>query len=127
MTDQAVPPYGGGGGGAKGVVENPMNVLLYGFLTCGIYSIYWTYLRVKEMNAYLGREQVNPMFIFPGCFCAPLVWYADHLFAQGLPEMQRQAGVPVKDDYIMDLLLLIFLAPVGQYMIQQKLNEIWSR
>ena len=46
MTDQAVPPYGGGGG-AKGVVENPMNVLLYGFLTCGIYSIYWTYVRVK--------------------------------------------------------------------------------
>ena len=41
--------------------------------------------------------------------------------------MQQKAGVPVKDDYIMDLLLLILLAPVGQYMIQQKLNEIWSR
>lgn len=127
MTDQVVPPYGGGGGGPKGVVENPMNVLLYGFLTCGIYSIYWMWVRVKEMNAYLGREQVNPMFIFPGCLCFPLVWYADHLFAQGLPEMQQKAGVPVKDDYIMDLLLLILLAPVGQYMIQQKLNEIWSR
>ena len=126
MTNQAVPSYGGGGG-PKGVVENPMNVLLYGFLTCGIYSIYWMYVRVKEMNAYLGREQVNPMFIFPGCLCFPLVWYADHLFAQGLPELQQKAGVPVKDDYIMDLLLLILLAPVGQYMIQQKLNEIWSR
>jgi Domain of unknown function (DUF4234) len=126
MTDQYVPPAGGGDG-ARGVVENPMNVLLFGFLTCGIYCIYWMWLRVKEMNTYLGKEQVNPMFIFPGCLCFPLVWYADHLFAQGLPEMQQKAGVPVKDDYIMDLLLLILLAPVGQYMIQQKLNEIWSR
>jgi hypothetical protein len=124
MTDQVVPPAGGG---PKGVVENPMNVLIFGFLTCGIYTVYWMWLRVKEMNDYLGREQVNPMFIFPGCLCPPFLVYPDHLFALGLPEMQKKAGVPVKDDYLMDLLLLIFLAPVAQYMIQIKLNEIWSK
>lgn len=111
----------------KGVVENPVNVLLFGLLSCGIYSLYWTWLRIKEMNSYLEREQVNPMFIFPGCLCAPFFWYAQYLFAQGLPEMQRKAGVPVTDDLTSDLLLLLFLAPVGQWMIQKKLNDIWSK
>ena len=125
MTDQFQPPAGGGG--AKGTVENPTTVLILGFVTLGIYCLYWTWVRVKEMNGYLGREQVNPMFIFPGCICFPLFWYADFLFAQGLPEMQRKAGVPIKDDFVMDILLLLFLAPVGQWLIQQKLNEIWSK
>jgi len=117
MADQVTGPK----------VENPMNVLIYGFLTCGIYSLYWMWLRVKEMNDYLGREQVNPMFIFPGCLCAPFFWYGSFLFAQGIPEMQKKAGVPAKDDLVLDAVLLILLAPVGQWLIQQKLNEIWSR
>ena len=108
-------------------VVNPTTVLILGFVTCGLYSLYWMYLRVKEMNEYLGKQAVNPMFVFPGCICGPVLIYADFLFAKGLPEMQKKAGLEAKDEFIMDLLLLVLLAPVGQYMIQQKLNAIWAK
>jgi hypothetical protein len=108
-------------------VENPNTVLLLGFVTCGLYCLYWMWLRTKEMNEYLGKQQVNPMFVFPGCICGPLFIYADFLFAKGIPEMQKKAGVEAKDEFVMDLLLLVLLAPVGQYMIQQKLNAIWAK
>jgi hypothetical protein len=116
-----------GGGGVKGKVENPVTVLILGLVTCGLYCVYWGWVRAKEMNAYLGREAVNPMFIIPGCICFPVVLYAYYLFAKELPEMQKKAGVEVKDEFVLHLILLILLPYVGQYMIQQKLNEIWSK
>ncbi|HVT02240.1 MAG TPA: DUF4234 domain-containing protein [Thermoanaerobaculia bacterium] len=112
-------------GGKK--TEDPNTVLIFGFLTCGVYCIYWQWLRVKEMNAYLGKEAVNPMFVFPGFICFPLFWYAGWLYANGLPEMQKKAGIQGKDEIALHALLLILLAPVGQYLVQQKLNEIWSK
>jgi hypothetical protein len=108
-------------------VVNPTTVLILGFVTCGLYCLYWMYLRVKEMNEYLGKQQVNPMFVFPGCICYPVMWYACWLYANGLPEMQKKAGVEAKDEKVVHALLLILLAPVGQWMIQQKLNELWAK
>ena len=125
MADPA--PAAAPAGGGKGKVENPMTVLILGFVTCGLYSIYWLWIRAKEMNDYLGTQQVNPMFIFPGCICFPVVLYADYLFAKGIPEMEKKAGITPKDEFVLHFLLLIFLAPVGQFMIQQKLNELWSK
>jgi hypothetical protein len=126
MADAPAAPATGGGG-TKGKVENPMTVLILGFVTCGLYSIYWLWVRVKEMNAYLGKEAVNPMFVVPGCICFPVVLYADFLFAKGIPEMQKKAGVEAKDEFVMDFILLILLAPVGQFLIQQKLNALWAK
>ena len=115
------------GGGVKGKIENPTTVLILGFVTCGLYSLYWLWIHVKEMNDYLGKEQVNPLFVFPGCVCAPVMWYASWLYADGLPQMQKKAGVEPKDEKVIHFLLLLLLAPVGQYMIQEKLNELWSK
>jgi len=112
-------------GGKK--VEEPTTVLILGFVTCGLYCIFWQWMRVKEMNAYLGKEAVNPMFVFPGFICFPVFLYAAWLYANALPEMQRKAGVAAKDERVLHALLLILLAPVGQYLVQQKLNEIWAR
>ena len=108
-------------------VVNPTTVLILGFVTCGLYSLYWMYLRVKEMNEYLGKQAVNPMFVFPGCICYPVMWYAAWLFAENFPEMQKKAGIEPKDEKILHAVLLILLAPVGQYLIQQKLNELWAK
>jgi hypothetical protein len=126
------PAAGGGGGGspadqAKGMLENPVMVLILGFVTCGLFSLYWLWVRVKEMNAALGKQQVNPMLVFPGCICAPVMWYASWLYAQGFLELQKKKGGEVKDEVILHTILLILLAPVGQWMIQQKLNEMAAK
>src|SRR5262245_37956305 len=127
MADEAAAPAApSSGGGAKGKVENPTTVLILGLVTCGLYTIYWLWLRVKEMNDYLGRPVVNPLFIIPGCICGPLVIYADYLYIWAFPEMQKKAGITdAKDEKILHLLLMIFVPFVGSWMIQQKLNEIW--
>lgn len=129
MTDAAAAPAAptSGGGGAKGKVENPTTVLILGFVTCGIYCIYWMWVRAKEMNDYLGRQVINPLFVVPGCLCGPLLIYVDYLYCWALPEMQKKAGIEAKDEKVMQLILMILLAPVGQYMVQQKLNEIWQK
>jgi hypothetical protein len=129
MADAPAPAAGGAAPKIPGSekVVNPTTVLILGFVTCGLYCLYWMWLRVKEMNEYLGKQQVNPMFVFPGCICYPVFWYASWLYVNGLPEMQKKAGLEAKDEKVMQIVLLILLAPVGQYMIQQKLNEIWAK
>ena len=115
------------GGGVKGKVENPTTVLILGFVTCGLYPLYWMWLRTKEVNDYLGEQRINPMFVFPGCFCFPVVLYAMFLMLKSLPHMQKKAGLEAKDELVLHLVLFLFVSPVGMYLCQQKLNEIWSK
>ena len=115
------------GGGVKGKIENPTTVLLLSLVTCGIYGVYWYYQRAKELNAYMGTEVINPMFVFPGCFCPPLLIYVAFLFAKALPEVQKKAGIEAKDEFVLHFILLWFVNFVGQYLYQQKLNEVWAK
>ena len=117
----------GGGGGAKGKISNPVTDLILGFVTCSIYQVIWMYTRTKEINAYLGTQAVNPLFIFPGCFCLPILIYSAYLLAKALPDVQKKAGVEAKDEVMVHFILLGFLGPIGMWMIQQKLNDVWSK
>ena len=94
MADAPAPAAGGAAPKIPGSekVVNPTTVLILGFVTCGLYMLYWMWLRVKEMNEYLGKQVVNPMFVFPGCICGPVMIYAMWLYVNGLPEMQKKAG-----------------------------------
>lgn len=122
MTDAAAAAPG-----SKGKVENPTTVLILGFVTCGLYVIFWMWTRAKEMNAYLGREAVNPMFIMPGCLCFPVALYGYFLYLKAFPDLQKKAGVEPKDEFVLHLVLMLLLSPVGAYLIQQRLNEAWSK
>jgi hypothetical protein len=123
----APAPAPASGGGGKGKVENPTTVLILGLVTCGLYTLYWMWLRVKEANDYLGKQAVNPMFVVPGCLCGPVYIYAIWLFVNALPEVQKKAGVEAKDEKILHVILMILLPGVGSYLIQQKLNEVWAK
>jgi hypothetical protein len=127
MADDAPAAAPASGGGLKGKVENPTTVLILGLVTCGLYTIFWLWNRAKEMNAYMGKEVVNPMFIVPGCLCFPIVIYGEFLYCKTLPEMQKKAGIVPKDEFVLHLVLMILLPYVGSYLIQQKLNEIWAK
>jgi hypothetical protein len=130
MADAPAAPSGPASGGgspvnsASGILDNPMMVLILGLFTCGIVPLWWMWVRTKELNEALGRQQVNPLFVFPGCICFPLFWYAAWLFAQGFHELKKKKGGEVKDDTVLHTILFILILPVGQFMIQQQLNEM---
>jgi len=127
MADAPAAPAAPSGGGAKGKVENPTTVLLLSLFTCGIYPLYWMWVRTKEVNDYLGEQRINPMLIFPGCICFVAIFYGIFLMLKALPDMQKKAGLEAKDEFVLHLVLFLFVAPVGIYMVQQKLNEIWAK
>ncbi len=108
---------------------NPTTVLILGFVTCGLYRLYWMWIRVKEMNEYLGKQEVNPMFVFPGCICYPVVFYATWLFAEnGSTRCRRRRGSRTRRTRRSSTcILLILLSPVGKYLVKQRLNELWAK
>jgi hypothetical protein len=114
--------------GTKGKVENSVLQAVIAFVTCGIYSIYWLWVRSDELNAYLGKPAINKMLIFPGCFACgipPLIamWF----LAKAASDAEMKAGTSSKDDSVLYFILLLLIAPVGIWMVQEKLNAVWQK
>src|SRR5437870_13697 len=120
-----IPQPASGPAGTKGKVEDPTKQAL--FSLCGIYMLYWVWLRLGELNTYLGKEVVKPMFFFIGIICCPVMLYVLWLMVNALHEAKQKAGGEVKDEKVMDMVWFLLCGPVGVYMMQQKLNAIWQK
>ena len=60
--------------------NEPIVVLLLGFVTCGLYLIYWNIKAAEVINAVAEKEIISqPIAIFAGC-CLPvnLYFYYSH-------------------------------------------------
>ncbi len=114
-------------GGVKGKVENSVMQLVLTLVTCGIYGVYWCWVRTKELNAYLGKQAINPMLIFPGCLCFPVLIVGMYFIAKAAAEAEMKAGTSQKDDTIIYFLLLWLVSFVGVWMVQDKLNAVWQK
>ena len=73
---------------------DPILVLILGFLTCGLYLIYWNIKIAEVLNAVSEREVISqPIAIFAGC-CYPVNIYFFYLAGKdGLPEVYHRAGI----------------------------------
>jgi len=113
--------------GTKGKVENSVLQAVITFV-CGIYGLYWLWMRAEEVNGYLGKPIVNKMLIFPGCFACgipPLIalWF----LAKATAEAEMKAGTSDKDESVVYFILLFLICPVGIWMVQEKLNAVWQK
>ncbi|HTF58089.1 MAG TPA: DUF4234 domain-containing protein [Planctomycetota bacterium] len=114
-------------GGAKGKVENSVMQAVI-TLVCGIYGLYWLWLRADEINAYFGKPIINKMLIFPGCFACgipPII--AMFYLCKATADAESKAGTSTKDDSILYFILMFLLFPVGVWMVQEKLNAVWQK
>ncbi|MPM80774.1 hypothetical protein SDC9_127824 [bioreactor metagenome] len=113
----------------KGVVRNPILVVVLSVVTCGIYALYWMYCVRQETKEYLEDPSVSPgleLLLVIICFPFLYVWY--YKMGRDLVKMQEKAGLPANDQSILYLILAFFALPVvGNYIIQDNLNEIWNR
>ena len=106
---------------------DPILVLFLGFLTCGLYLIYWNIKVAEVLNAVSEREVISqPIAIFAGC-CYPVNIYFFYLAGKdGLPEVYHKAGIGQKDDTLLLLVLGFFFPMIAAMIVQNDINKLYN-
>ena len=105
---------------------DPILVLILGFITCGLYHIYWNYKVAEVLNAVTGREVISsPVAIFAGC-CFPINVYFFYLAGkEGLPEVYKRIGYPQKDDSTLLIVLGFFFPMAAAMLVQNDIHKLY--
>ena len=110
-----------------GKTRNPIIVILLGIVTCGIYTLYWTYTAADEVNKITGQERINPILFLVSFFIPFLPLYFVHKLDESFVEIGQKEGVPYDSKFI--LWLVLFFVGIGYlvfyYQAQEMLNKIW--
>jgi len=107
--------------------NEPVLVLVLGFISCGLYLIYWNIKVAEVMNAVSGREVISqPVAIFSGC-CMPVNAYFYYLCGQSLDDVGKITGKErLSEQSTLLLILGIFVPMVSAMIVQGHLNELYS-
>jgi hypothetical protein len=120
---------GGNGGGPRGQVRPPINVIIFAIITCGIYGLYWIYVTNKQINQLLGREDVGDGMVILSWFCGPVLWYIWYKWDKSLIDVSLQNNKNYKANFILWIVLHV-LAGVGlfvcMFQVQDLLNSIYE-
>lgn len=107
--------------------NEPVLVLVLGFVSCGLYLIYWNIKVAEVINAVAARQVISqPIAILSGC-CMPVNAYFYYLCGQSLDDIGRLSGKDKLSDQSMLLLILgIFVPMVSAMIVQGHINEIYD-
>lgn len=107
--------------------NEPILVLILGFLTCGLYLIYWNIKAAEVFNAVAGKEVVSqPVAIFAGC-CMPVNLYFYYVAGkEALPLIHERTGAGKKDETILLLVLGFFFPMVAAMIVQSDINKLYK-
>lgn len=105
----------------------PVVVLLLGFVTCGLYLIYWNIKVAQVMNAVAEKEIISqPIAILAG-FCMPVNLYFYYLAGKdGLPAVYNKVGESGKDQSTLLLILGFLLPMVAAMIVQGDINKLYK-
>jgi len=101
--------------------------LVFAFITCGLYLIYWNIKMAEVLNAVAEREIISqPVAIFAGC-CMPVNVYFYYLAGkEGLPKVYERTGEPQKDQSTLLLVLGFFIPMVAAMIVQGDVNKLYN-
>lgn len=107
--------------------NDPIIVLLLGFITCGLYLIYWNIKAAQVLNAVADKEVISqPIAIFAGC-CLPVNLYFYYLAGkEGLPKVYEKIGEANKDQSTLLLVLGFFVPMVAAMIVQGDINKLYK-
>ncbi len=118
-----------------GTRRDPALTLLFIFLTCGVYYLYFIYKVSEETQNALGEEDTPPALsvVLTVVTCGIYNIFWDYKMGGRMAEMCRRVGLPPTDNSILYLILDLLgvggIASVGiiNPIIQQDvLNRIWD-
>ena len=106
---------------------DPILVLILGFITCGLYLIYWNIKVAEVLNAVAEREVIStPVAVFAGC-CYPVNIYFFYLAGKdGLPQVYERIGYPQKDDSTLLIVLGFFFPMAAAMIVQNDINKLYN-
>jgi hypothetical protein len=106
---------------------DPVVVLILGFITCGLYLIYWNIKVAEVLNAVAEREVISqPIAIFAGC-CFPINIYFFYLAGKdALPQVYKRIGYPQKDDSTLLIVLGFFFPMAAAMIVQSDINKLYN-
>ena len=108
--------------------NSPVMVLVLGYLTCGLYMIYWNMKAAEVLNKVSEREAISPvMAALAGC-CMPLNVYFYYLAGQcpGNLGALINREEELKNKSTLLLILGFLLPPVAAMIVQGHINEIYE-
>lgn len=94
--------------------RNPIMVIIYSMITCGIYSLYWAIQTKNEINEKGGEIPTGWLLIVP---FANLYWFWRYV------EDWHKVTKP-EQDLIMVVLVFFVFSPLAIYWIQTELNKL---
>ena len=106
--------------------NEPLVVLFLGFITCGLYLIYWNIKAAEVMNAVAEKKVISePVAIFAGC-CLPVNLYFYYLAGKdGLPKIYEKIGEAGKDQSVLLMVLGFFFPMVAAMIVQGDINKLY--
>jgi len=105
----------------------PVMVLVFSFLTCGLYLIYWNIKVAEVFNAVAEREVIStPLAVFSGC-CMPVHVYFYYIIGKdGLPKVYRLTGELQKDQSTLLIVLGLFFPLAAAMIVQGDINRLYQ-
>jgi Domain of unknown function (DUF4234) len=120
---------------ARAKIRNPLAPALLPFITFGIYTLVW-YYRINKELAEMGRARnTDELGTSPGTsLLAVLVGWivivppflSVYNTWKRAVAAERLTGVPGGMEAGLGFLLSILLSPVGYYILQRDLNNVWQ-
>jgi len=115
----------------RGVVREPALVVIFGILSCGIYTFYWLYKVSEEVQTELGTlgQETSPgmelLFSIISCGLYSIYWI--YKYSKLIFEAQQRVNIPGDDNAVLNLILcFVGLSFVSLAIIQSSLNKVWE-
>ena len=107
--------------------NEPIVVLLLGFITCGFYYIYWNIKMAEVFNKICEKELIPTVISILAGLCMPVHVYFYYLVGQGLDTLGDLTNKPdIKNKGVLLMILGFLIAPVAAMIVQGHINEIYE-
>lgn len=101
-------------------------VVILSIITCGIYSVYWTYVVCDELQKETGVSKIPPilttlLMLFVSAAGGALVGYDCN---ETINTYKAARGVPQKDNSVLWIVLGVLIPIVTVALIQNEINNL---
>lgn len=99
-------------------------VIILSIITCGIYSLYWSYVTINALDEEGGASNMSPILQFVLMFFyVGMVLFGINANAN-INSIRERRGLPTRDNQIAWLLLGLFIPIVLVGIVQNEINQL---